>query len=52
MQWEYYWLTNSGNDEVIGATLGKLGAEGWELVSVVLDGGGYMMFYLKRQKSN
>ena len=50
--WEYL-TTYGGNDSADAQTrLNLLGAEGWELVSVVPphDGGGQTVLYLKRRR--
>ena len=48
--WEYQvvFVQNVANDLV--PPLNKLGAEGWELVSVSIDPQGWIIAYLKRPK--
>jgi hypothetical protein len=50
MQWEYYCFTDTQGESGVRETLNKLGAKGWELVSVAHEAGVGLMFYLKRQK--
>ena len=49
MTWEYTWFTQHVSAmETSGEKLDELGAEGWELVSVVSDGSIYLRYFLKR----
>jgi len=47
MQWEYLVVERTLNSE----DLGKLGAEGWELVAVVSPGHFVLHYFFKREAS-
>ena len=52
--WEYQLIGDAGGKTDLMAQMNKLGAEGWELVSVTIVPGGpavvYTVAYLKRPK--
>jgi hypothetical protein len=49
-KWEYEWATESLMTSGIQAFLNTMGDQGWELVSVVKNEAGIMVYFFKRPK--